>query len=80
MKINSCPACSGAAAIRYRHEGGRPVFRVWVQCELCGMRTREFADLQDPGPDSTGGKFAVIAWNSGDYRQEATISLQEGRG
>lgn len=33
-------------------------------------RTREFIDTQEPGPDTTGGKFAALAWNGGD-RQES---------
>ena len=71
MKLNNCPACNGPAAIRSRADSRRQCFRVWVQCELCGMRTRNFIDYQEPGPDSTGGKFAALAWNGGDYKREA---------
>ena len=71
MKLTSCPACGGPAAIRSRTDSRRHCFHVWAQCQHCGMKTREFTDRQEPGENSSGGKWAAIAWNSGDYRQEA---------
>ena len=79
MRLNNCPACRSPAAIRSRADS-RGRFRVWVQCENCGRRTRDFTDNQEPGQDTPGGKFAVIAWNSGDYRQEAQGHDRTGKG
>lgn len=70
MTLNNCPNCrSPAAVIRYT-KGISGIFHVWAQCEHCGRRTRDFIDNQEPTPDSTGGRFAALAWNSGDYIQE----------
>lgn len=71
MTLNNCPNCRSPAAIRYQ-KSGSGIFHVWAQCETCGRRTRDFLDYQEPTPDSTGGRFAALAWNSGD-------SIQEGR-
>lgn len=70
MTLNKCQICRGPAAIRSRADGSGRYFHVWAQCELCGTRTRDFIDYQEPGQDSTGGKFAALAWNGGDYKQE----------
>ncbi len=70
MKLCNCPACNGPAGIRYRTDSRRHCFRVWIECGTCRSRTREFIDTQEPGPDTTGGKFAALAWNGGD-RQES---------
>lgn len=64
MKLNNCPACGSPAAIRYRRDDSKAIFHVWIQCNACGMRTRDFIDEQEPGINTSGGKFAAIAWNS----------------
>ena len=64
MKINKCPVCGSPAAIRYRNVIKERNFRVWIECHKCGRRTREFLYNQTPTETSTGGRFAVITWNS----------------
>ena len=71
MTINRCRACGSVAAIQYRRDDKARVFRVWVQCSQCGRKTRAFVDGKEPTTATAGGKFAAIAWNSGDIEQEA---------
>ncbi len=67
MTIKHCPVCDRPAQIRYRHTPDG--LRTWVQCELCGLRTREYIDVGQPSENSLGGKWAVITWNSQDFKQ-----------
>lgn len=61
MNLKSCPKCNGPAAI-HTAPGGKPgMIHVYIQCELCGCRTKDFYDT-DTG--KTGTMFAGIVWNS----------------
>lgn len=63
--IQCCPKCRGPAVI-HKEPGGKPhVIRVYIQCERCKERTRDFYDT-DAG--NSGTMFAGIVWNS-QYRK-----------
>lgn len=80
MFIKNCPACNSPAAIRYKKDDRRHCFHVWIECGQCGRRTREFTDMQEPDTGTGGGKWAVIAWNSGDNGGpgESDAKIREG--
>lgn len=69
MRTNNCPNCGGAARIRHRLYGRASIFQVWIECGQCGARTRAFIDSQEPAWDTPGGRWAALAWNSGDITQ-----------
>ena len=63
--MKACRKCGAPARIRWAPGKGRARFYVWAECTMCGARTIQFIDSKKPAEDTPGGKWAVLAWNSG---------------
>jgi len=51
-----------------RHRAGG--FLVWVECTECRTHTARYMDSGNPSEDSPGGKWAILAWNSGEHNTD----------
>ena len=61
-----CKNCGGRPTIRWKPGTGRARFLVWAECTECGAHTSQYMDSGQPAEDSPGGRWAILAWNSGD--------------
>ena len=68
--IEKCSVCGASAAVRWKPGTGRARFLVWVECTECGTHTRQYMDGGQPAEDSPGGKWAILAWNSGEQNKQ----------
>lgn len=70
-----CPFC-GSTSVAYRYNGSRimrhdgPLYFFWIECELCGARTKAFTEpsAELPSGEEIWGKShalqkAKAAWN-----------------
>lgn len=64
VPLPNCSRCGQPAAIYTQYDREKSVYRVWAQCTGCGHSTRVFVDLTQPTADSTGTRFAKMAWNA----------------
>lgn len=69
-KATNCPICGGQPAVRWTPGTGAGRFLVWVECEGCGTHTARYMDSGNPSEDSPGGKWAILAWNSGEHNTD----------
>ena len=67
--IEKCSVCGASAAVRWKPGTGRARFLVWVECTECGTHTRQYMDGGQPAEDSPGGKWVILAWNSGEQNK-----------
>ena len=68
--IEKCSVCGASAAVRWKPGTGRARFLVWVECTECGTHTRQYMDSGQPEEDSPGGKWAILAWTSGEQNTQ----------
>lgn len=64
-KLESCPFCGGEA--RFWTKGGRFGYFAWVECDICGGRTKtvssEFEVNDERYMQSTQTQVLKAAWN-----------------
>lgn len=67
MEIKSCPFCGNDAAMLYRNYSHKTrTYFVWMECEVCGAKSKTFASEDDPVDNNweTNGCYrAIAAWN-----------------